>query len=982
MRHSLLFILIWLFLGIKFSVAQDVRYSVPEAPWEESYGNHRAVIQVDQPGDAVHLQFLWRRHDLSPEKHRMLIIHADSGDTIRNIYRVRLNNELCELVFGPAVRAGTYYFYYLPYAPERNMPFAGKYLLPEPTPDQSWVLRHHLTDKDEHYKKVGKAVIKEIQSRSSFDNFYPMEVSATHSEMETFLKRNKDDYLIFPEDRSYPIRMDDALPLRWVEEKPEADFQGTAQQNEYYVFQLGIYASRKNVKNIRLEFSDLRDSRGNTISGEAFTCFNTDGTDSWGKAFSKEVNIDQEKVQALWVGIDIPGEAVPGTYEGYIDVKPANLGKKRIKIQLMVMDHYLADRGDGEPWRHSRLRWLNSTLGLDDKPVHPYTPLKATGKEISCLGRSVQLNDHGMPEQINSHGHNILSLPVNFVVESDNQRVIFPAGDFIFKEKKDGFISWESVTENNILKIACKGEMEYDGRLGYQCTVTSKKDLHIQDIRIEIPLKKQYATYMVGMGRMGGLTPKEHLSRWIETEDSFWIGSASGGIHCELRGGSYHGPLLYVYKPAPPSSWENAWNGGYRIRSCDSTVTASAYSGYRKMKAGESVNYEFALLITPVKTFNLKGQFTNRYFHDTEPTKEVLANGGNVMNVHHATAYNPYINYPFLEPDKMRAFVDQWHTRGWKVKFYYTVRELTTRLPELWALRSLDFEVLTDGAGGGYAWLQEHLVKHYTVQWYNYLGEGKADAAILTSSESRWYNYYIEGLAWLIKNMDIDGLYLDDVAFDRHILKRMRRVMDMSKPGCMIDLHSNTGLSKGPVNQYAEFFPYIDKTWFGEGFNYDIMPADFWFVELSGMPMGIGNDMLLHMSDSNRRGMVFGMTQRGFFPMWKLWDSFGISTSEMSGFWDDRPAIITDQKDVYATAYIKQGRTLVTIGNWADKPVKVRLNIDWKRLGLDPSEINIVAPAIEGCQQEKVFNAEGTFPLSSKQDLLLVISKKGQGEVQ
>ena len=400
------------------------------------------------------------------------------------------------------------------------------------------------------------------------------------------------------------------------------------------------------------------------------------------------------------------------------------------------------------------------------------------------------------------------------------------------------------------------------------------------------------------------------------------------------------------------------------------------------MKAGESVSYEFALLITPVKTFDLQGQFTNRYFHDTEPTKEVLANGGNIMNVHHATAYNPYINYPFLEPDKMRAFVDQWHTRGWKVKFYYTVRELTTRLPELWALRSLGFEVLADGAGGGYAWLQEHLVTHYTVQWYNYLGEGKADAAILTSSESRWYNYYIEGLAWLIKNMDIDGLYLDDVAFDRHILKRMRRVMDMNKPGCMIDLHSNIGLSKGPVNQYAEFFPYIDKTWFGEGFNYDVMPADFWFVELSGMPMGIGNDMLLHMSDSNRRGMVFGMTQRGFFPMWKLWDSFGISTSEMSGFWDDKPAVTTDRNDVYATAYIKKNKTLIAIGNWADKPVEVRLNIDWKRLGLDPSEINIVAPDIEGCQQEKVFNAEGSFPLSSKQDLLLVISKKGQGEVQ
>ncbi len=290
------------------------------------------------------------------------------------------------------------------------------------------------------------------------------------------------------------------------------------------------------------------------------------------------------------------------------------------------------------------------------------------------------------------------------------------------------------------------------------------------------------------------------------------------------------------------------------------------------------------------------------------------------------------------------------------------------------ALRSLDLEILADGAGGGYAWLQEHLVKNYKVQWYNYLGDGRADAAILTSTQSRWYNYYVEGLAWLIKNMDIDGLYLDDVAFDRHILKRMRRIIDMNKPGCMIDLHSNTGFSKGPVNQYAEFFPYVDKTWFGEGFNYSIMPADYWFVEISGMPMGIGNDMLLHMTDNMRRGMLFGMTPRGFFPMWEFWDSFGISGSEMLGFWEEDPVITTDQEDVYVTAYMKQGKVLAVIGNWLDRSVEVRLNIDWERLGLDPLSVTYTAPHIGDYQTENVFKAGEPFPVPARGDLLLVIS--------
>ena len=154
------------------------------------------------------------------------------------------------------------------------------------------------------------------------------------------------------------------------------------------------------------------------------------------------------------------------------------------------------------------------------------------------------------------------------------------------------------------------------------------------------------------------------------------------------------------------------------------------------------------------------------------------------------------------------------------------------------------------------------------------------------------------------------------------------------------------------------------------------MPADYWFVELSGMPMGIGNDMLLHMTDNKRRGMLFGMTPRGFWPMWKLWDSFGITDSEMFGFWEADPVISTDHEEVYVTTYIKQGKVLVVIGNWLDKPVEVRLNIDWERLGLDPLSVSYTAPHIDDYQTEKTYKAGEPFPVPAKGDLLLLISKR------
>ena len=190
----------------------------------------------------------------------------------------------------------------------------------------------------------------------------------------------------------------------------------------------------------------------------------------------------------------------------------------------------------------------------------------------------------------------------------------------------------------------------------------------------------------------------------------------------------------------------------------------------------------------------------------------------------------------------------------------------------------------------------------------------------------------------------------------------------------MIDLHSNTGFSVGAANQYLEFFPYIDKTWFGEGFNFDLMPADFWLAEVSGIPFGVPNDLLLHVAMNTHRGMLFGMVRRGFAPMWKLWDEFGIADSKMIGFWEKQPIVTTDQDKVYATTYVKDGKTLIVIGSWVDKPVNVKLNIDWDRLGLKASQVTITAPEVKDYQKERSFKAGETFPVDAKSDLLLIIS--------
>ena len=319
------------------------------------------------------------------------------------------------------------------------------------------------------------------------------------------------------------------------------------------------------------------------------------------------------------------------------------------------------------------------------------------------------------------------------------------------------------------------------------------------------------------------------------------------------------------------------------------------------------------------------------------------------------------------------------------------MRELTSAATEIWAIRSLGDEILRGGQGGGFPWLCEHFVTGYTPQWYHHfdrqeMGSYAADAAVLTTeSDSRWYNYYIEGLRWMIREMDIDGIYLDDVSFGRDILKRMRRAMESVKPGCIIDLHSNTGFSHGPANQYAEFFPYIDKVWFGESFLYDQMTPANWLVESSGIPFGLMGDML-YRGGNKWLGMQYGMTVRHPWEtegivcdprvVWKVWDDFGIADARMSGFWEPDAAVTATDEAVKVTAYERKGRVLLSIGNYSDTLKHVRLHIDRKRLCLKGKNYRLRAPEIPTFQSAGEWGMEEEIPVKPRKGWLLLLEEE------
>jgi len=963
------------------------QYTVPEMPWDPGLGNHRAILSVNAPSEIVRLDLLWRRRDRDAAGKRFLIISESTNDTIPNIKRLQVNDERCELLFGPVPESGKYYFYYLPYKPDSTYgSYMYDYLKPENPPDKKWLKDMNFMDSTQ-ISNIEVAVCLELQARTAFDSFYPMEVIPTQIEKAGFLNNNPSDYLVFTEDRKYPIRMKRDIPLKWIQDSINHTFYGEAQRNEYYAFQLGLFAAKKEIRNISLEFSDLV-NENDRIPAAEITCLNITGVDPDGNPFTRDINIPQGQVQALWLGIDIPEKIDPGLYEGTIQVIPDNAAPVEIKLNLKVTNKVLDDRGDSEPWRHSRLRWLNSTLGIDDEPVNPYQEIEYNeGNIVILTGKKIKLGKDLFPESVQVYDNEILNGPVSFrILSGKNQERIIETTT-LNEVKRPGKISIEGESQSADFNVSTLSIIEFDGYLNYKVRIRAKRELSNVDIHLDIPIRKDIAEYMMGMGLAGTTVPVFHQGKWEGPHDSFWIGNTAGGIHCELRGSTYHGPLLNLYRPEYPTSWYNSGKGRMTVRKTDKEVLASVSSGKRAMKKDEEIEYEFSLILTPVKEVNPYAQFTNRYYHSgghPAPGPKDVESGIKVINIHHANKYIPYINYPFLDTDSLKSFIDHWHSRGMKVKIYYTIRELTNHLPELWALRSLDYEILQNGPGGGFPWLREHLRSNYHRQWYHPYEDGGADAALLTTSgETRWINYYIEGLDWLVKNLDIDGIYLDDVAFDRRTLKRMRKVLNQSKPDAMIDLHSNTGFAKGPAIQYTEFFPYVDKLWFGESFQYNDMPPDNWLVEVSGLPFGLMGDML--QGGGNRwLGMLFGMTVRLPWytaevisdprPVWRFWDDYNIAESRIIGFWDLDCPIQTDDPEVLVTVYEQQERLILALGNFSERTKSVTLkyqsgsmqNLQWKRL---------IAPSIQDFQDSTVFKPGDRISVNAKKGWLLILEK-------
>ena len=549
--------------------------------------------------------------------------------------------------------------------------------------------------------------------------------------------------------RDHPLHAPDTLPLRW-HERPNGDgFTGQAQPGEYYAFQIGVYAAGQALARLRASWTDLVAEEGVLPSGTV-TCFALEGTDCAGKPMLPEVSVETGHMRALWFGVPLPREA-KGRYRGRVAGWAEGVEPVTVCFEINVSGDVLRDQGDSEPWRHSRLRWLNSTLALDEEVTAPFAPVTLREDTVSVLGRRIALGGGGLPARIASlfaptnetlvrTETPILAAPIAFEVDTA-EGTLSLRGAYTVVSHSPGALRIASVTADGNLTLTLEAMLAYDGYAEYGVTVSAKTPLDIRDVRLRIPYARQASDYWMGLGQKGGLRRGELSWRWDATlnQDTLWMGSVNAGLMVRLKGTDYEKPYMliyYHYKPLRvPACWDNGGQGGVRVEDAEQGPVFTAFGGCRRLLPDSPLTFRFDLAVTPVKPIHKAEHWNDHYYPAAmEDLKAVSRSGANVINLHHANRYNPFINYPFWETQRLAEYVDRCHENSLRVKLYYTVKELTVRTPEFWAFKSLGGEIFpsTYECGGSFQgampyadeWLRTHVKEKYITAWRQRVNSG------------------------------------------------------------------------------------------------------------------------------------------------------------------------------------------------------------------------------------------------------------------
>ena len=780
----------------------------------------------DIVSDSATVQIWWRRRDPNPDIKGIIVLDDSlnggftvSASTEKDCGLVTFSRK--------GLSPGTYQVYYLPFSQSgggAGLAFSW-YNCSDQSPNPSNLCvrgrrLHHEASVCAAVDPSASAVVG-IENRDDFNAFSVMEQMATDDEtaaaaQAVAAQSSPSPFVaIFPEDAAHSVRVFDAgIPARWALSVPSKPaFTGDAAPGQFLVFQLGLWAFSGAFSNLSYAPSNFVGPQ--VIESSNFIIINMDGINPDGSTFSNTAfGLAPGMVGSLWCGLSVPLDATAGSYSGSVTLAAQGVAASlTVPITINVVGPPVADGGAGDIYSMARLSWLNSARGLEDTVPAPFIPVSATQVQgslvVGALRKSVVLSAIGLPVSVSvdysrvrmgvpeTLQHSLFSGAVDFAIFAPGSSTPLPQVSTkaaVVTQLLNSSVTWAAAwtvhAPTGDINVSLSGKLDFTSVVEFAVSLTplGAASVTLGDVQLIVPVSTELAGYIVGMDNSGAqaTTYENREWRWTNTTgaNKVFVGRPEAGIIVNLKGDgpSWDSPMFgndYPVIPYVPTTWGGVDalpsdnNNGVNV----TNGTVTAFSGPRTLLAGATTTFRFNLHLLPSRSVNWTAHWATRtqqlgYDVAYASPADVAARGVTVVTIHqgcpgivNGSLINPWINYPFLNDTVplLTNFTEQSNALGMGVKFYYTIRELSARAPEMFAFKAMQGEILVDqdpwvivqpgyahnwNTHGGAAFLHQHMGTHYGACWQQSESNGEIDPSMCSHGVSRLFNYYVEGLAW------------------------------------------------------------------------------------------------------------------------------------------------------------------------------------------------------------------------------------------
>jgi hypothetical protein len=209
------------------------------------------------------------------------------------------------------------------------------------------------------------------------------------------------------------------------------------------------------------------------------------------------------------------------------DGKPGDTVKSR--LELFAADGRLVASKDLDSLIPPKYSWLDNKIGLPLKVLPPYTPIVVKSKSVSMLGKSLQYSNFALPTTVTTAGMQILSGPMKLSVKSKGKDILWLSKSWKMLESDDQHVKIQSIWQSRILDLNVISNVEYDGFIWSEATITPHGIQSIDSVALEIPLKKKVSKY-VYRGNAQQCNALSPVGMRGPITDNTWLGDERRGI--------------------------------------------------------------------------------------------------------------------------------------------------------------------------------------------------------------------------------------------------------------------------------------------------------------------------------------------------------------------------------------------------------------------------------------------------------------------